>query len=75
MNPAKGKRVKVTRLGETRGMLIKQIHMSCRRVGVTGTMLDYAAGHGGDVWFVQHDGADEIGAYCYDELEEIKEKP
>lgn len=31
----------------------------------------YVAGHGGDVWFVKHDGTDEVGAYALSELDEI----
>jgi len=62
-------RVKTTKLNDTEGMLINQKHLAVRRESVTGTVKSYVPGHGGDVWFVQHDNSEEIGAYCYTELE------
>lgn len=62
-------RIRTVKLGDTKGMFIKPRHLDCRREGVIGTVLSYVPGHGGDVWFVQHDGSDEIGAYVFDEME------
>lgn len=62
-------RVRTTKLGKTTGMLIKEKHLEVRKAGVTGTVLSYVPGHGGDVWFVKHDGCEDVGAYCFDELE------
>jgi hypothetical protein len=64
-----GLRVKTIRLEGIEGMLINPRHLTVRREGVTGTVKEWAPGHGGDVWFVQHDNSEEIGAYCFTELE------
>lgn len=66
-----GMKVVTTKLGETTGMLIKPRHLDCRSSGITGTVQSYVPGHGGDVWFVQHDGSEDIGAYCYTEFEPL----
>lgn len=65
--PSQGERVIVRRLGSTEGFLIHPRPMSCRKLGAVGTATSYVPGHGGDVWFVQHDDG-TVGAYCYDEL-------
>lgn len=64
-----GLRVRITEIEDTNGMMIEQRHLECRDAGVTGTVLCYVPGHGGDVWFVHHDGNDEVGAYYFTELE------
>jgi len=64
-----GLRVKVAKLAGTRGMTIHEEHLKVRRKGVTGTVLQHVPGHGGDVWFVQHDDSDAVGAYTFTELE------
>jgi hypothetical protein len=75
-NPAAGMRVKVVELGSTIGMLINEKHLSVRKAGTTGTITRWVPGHGGDVWWVKHDGGwipPIIGAYCIDELEELND--
>ena len=62
-------RVKTTKLGDTKGMTISPKHLNVRREGVVGTVKSYVPGHGGDVWFVQHDSGDEVGAYVFNEME------
>lgn len=62
-------RVRVTELDSTNGMQIHERHLACRKAGVTGLVRGCVPGHGGDVWFVQHEGSDDIGAYCYNEFE------
>ena len=69
-----GLKVRITKLGETLGMMIKPRHLDCRKVGITGTISGYVPGHGGDVWWVKHDGSDEIGAYVFDEMEAVTEQ-
>ncbi len=64
-----GLKVKVAKLDTTDGMMIAPHHLSCRSQGVTGTVKGYVPGHGGDVWFVEHDDSDDVGAYCFNELE------
>ena len=69
--PEKGDRILVVHLGSTVGMTIVQRHLDVRRIGASGTVLDYVPGHGGDVWWVVHDESEEIGAYCVDEMAQI----
>ena len=64
-------RVRTTELGETKGMMVVQRHLQCRKEGVAGVVLNAIPGHGGDVWFVQHEGSEDVGAYVFDELEKI----
>lgn len=63
-----GLKVKITKLGDTKGMIIKPRHLDVRKVGVTGTIVGYVPGHGGDVWWVRHEDG-EIGAYVFNEFE------
>ncbi len=65
-------KVRTTKLEDTQGMLIAQRHLSVRKEGITGTVLSYVPGHGGDVWFVKHDGTGEVGAYTFTELERVQ---
>lgn len=67
-----GIRVRITKLDSVDGMFIHAKHLTCRRVGVTGTVGNYVGGHGGEVWFIDHDGSDECGAYVYDEFELVE---
>ena len=64
-----GLRVRTTELGDTKGFFIKPRHLDCRKAGITGTVSGYVPGHGGDVWWVKHDDSEDIGAYCFTELE------
>lgn len=63
-----GMRVKVGKLESTMGFIVREKHMKVRKTGVTGTVRCYVPGHGGDVWFIQHDDG-AIGAYGTDEFE------
>lgn len=52
----------------TTGMLISPKNLAARRCGAEGTVLGFVAGHGGDVWWVEHrDGS--VAAYCFTEIE------
>jgi hypothetical protein len=66
-----GMRVRIGDLGSTLGMLIADKHLNVRKSGTTGVITRYVPGHGGDVWFVKHDDSDEIGAYCFTEMESV----
>jgi hypothetical protein len=66
-----GLRVRTTKLGDTKGFLIKSRHLDCRKAGITGTVSGYVPGHGGDVWWVKHEDSEDIGAYCFTELEAV----
>lgn len=61
-------KVKITRLGSTTGMFISQEYLGNRKKGATGTIVNWVAGHGGDVWWVKHDSG-EVAAYCFDEFQ------
>ena len=65
----KGMKVKTTKLGKTIGLCIMEKHLSVREAGITGTVLNPVPGHGGDVWFVQHDNSEVVGAYIINEFE------
>lgn len=58
-----------SRLGSTRFMLIKNQHLTVRRTDAVGKVIGYVPGHGGDVWWVQHEGDAVPAAYCFDEFE------
>lgn len=63
--------VTVAKLGSTDGMTIAPKHLAVRRVGTVGTVSGYVPGHGGDVWWVKHSGSEDVGAYCFDEIEPV----
>lgn len=63
--------MKVVKLGDTRGMLIKPKHLDVRKVGITGVITGYVPGHGSDVWRIGHNGREDVGAYVFDEFEII----
>jgi hypothetical protein len=66
-----GLRVKtVMALGNTKGMFIKQEYLNARQPNKEGTVLGYVAGHGGDVWWVEHDDG-MVGAYVFNELNKL----
>ena len=65
-----GLMIKIVRDNGTRGMLIKSEILSRRGVSKQGIVRGYVPGHGGDVWFVEH--SEGIAAYCYDEIEIVK---
>lgn len=62
-------KVRTTELRSTDGLTIHARHLACRKAGVTGFVRGYVPGHGGDVWWVQHEGSEDIGAYCFNEFE------
>jgi len=54
-------------LGTTTGMMVASQHLTARKPDTLGTINGIAGGHGGEVYFVAHEGT--IGAYCWDEFE------
>lgn len=50
-----------------RGLLVTERHLFARR-DAPGVVKGYVPGHGGDVWWVEHDDG-AIGAYCFTEME------
>jgi len=73
LNP--GTQVKVHDvLGAPRGMLIKPEILDRRTPGVSGMICGYVPGHGGDVYWVRHDGEEDTGsAYGYWEFDLTEE--
>ncbi len=63
-------RVRITDLHSTIGMMIAPKYLEPRAVGAEGKVLSHVGGHGGDVWWVQHDAGD-VAAYCFNEFEPI----
>jgi len=59
----------------TRGMFIKDDHLSNRKNMANGIVLQWVPGHGGDVWFVAHamskDGKtyEDVAAYAFNEFD------
>ncbi len=64
-----GMKVKTTKLEDITGMTIGAQHLECRKAGRTGVLRGFVPGHGGDVWWVQHDDNQSVGAYCFTEFE------
>jgi hypothetical protein len=70
--------VKVGKLESTTGMMISPKYLKVRREGAVGTVKGYVPGHGGDVWWVEHDKPSaeepqepEVAAYVYTEFEPL----
>lgn len=73
MNKVKpGLYVKITKLNDTKGMMIAPKHLDARKKGARGIIREFVPGHGGDVWFIKHDDDGQIGAYSFDEFEKVK---
>ena len=66
-----GLRIKTIKLHSTKGMMIKSHHLEVRKAGVEGVVKGYVPGHGGDVWWVEHDDG-KVGAYCFNEFKPAK---
>jgi hypothetical protein len=69
--PEEGMLVKTkSKLGETTGFLIKEKNLKTRKPNTKGKYIGFVPGHGGDVWWIEHENGD-VAAYCFDELEDI----
>lgn len=66
-----GIRVCITTLHSTEGMILIEEALQSRQIGATGIVRSHVPGHGGDVWFVEHDIGDKIAAYCFNEMEQL----
>jgi hypothetical protein len=62
-----GVRIKTTTLGSTKGIFVRQHFLDARKAGVTGTVTGFVSGHGGDVWWVEHEDK-TVGVYSVSEL-------
>jgi len=71
-NFKQGLRVKTRpRLLATTGFIIHEKHINARKPNKFGSVRQWVPGHGGDVWFVQHDDR-SVGAYRIDELGKVE---
>ncbi len=61
-----GLKVRIVALNSTRGFAIRQEYINNRRLGALGIIKGFVGGHGGDVWWVEHDGT--VAPYCFDEF-------
>lgn len=66
-----GKRVRIVKLQETTGWFVNPEYLSVRKAGITGVVSDHVPGHGGDVWWIEHDNSTVVGAYGLEEFEVI----
>lgn len=57
------------KLDDTRGLTIKAKHLEVRKPHQKGVICGVVGGHGGDVYWVQHEGSEEVGAYGFKEFE------
>lgn len=56
-------------LDSTQGFIVKPRHLECRKGNQRGMIAGVVGGHGGDVYWVQHEGSEDVGAYCFTEFE------
>ena len=61
-------RVRVTAINTT-GLWVTERHLNAMKLA-EGTVIGWVPGHGGDVWWVQHDDG-SVGAYYYTDLEYV----
>ena len=66
---ADGTVVRTSQLDGTAGFLVKPKHLAARQPDTLGVIVGIVGGHGGDVYWVQHEGADLPGAYLFTEFE------
>lgn len=59
-------------LGPTAGMMVGPVNMSMRRPAAMGTVHGIVGGHGGDVYWIRHEGDAPAAPYCFDEFELVK---
>jgi hypothetical protein len=61
-------------LEPTTGMNVPQPNIGARRRSTTGKILAAVVGHGGDVYWIWHEGAELMAPYCFTEFE-LEEGP
>ena len=53
----------------TKGMIIGPGNLSARRADAKGTIRGTVPGHGGDVYWVEHEGSALLAPYCFTEFD------
>ena len=71
MNIQPGMKVKIVSDDGTEGMFVNPQYIQNRKIGMTGIVKGWVPGHGGDVWFVEHDD-NSVAVYCFTELKKIE---
>lgn len=56
-------------LEDSRGFLVVPKHLRARRPDAPGIIDEVVPGHGGDVYWVQHEGVADHAVYCFSEFE------
>jgi hypothetical protein len=62
-------------LEPTFGMSVPQLNLDSRRPSIAGKIHGYVPGHGGDVYWVRHEGIEAVAPYCFTEFELDQESP
>ena len=62
-----------SKLDPTTGFSISSKHIDLRKPKTSGEIYGVVAGHGGDVYWVRHEGDVYPAAYCYSEFELVAE--
>ena len=50
---------------------VAQKHIDCRKPNATGKFLGWIPGGGGDLWWIQHNETNDVGAYLYKEVTDV----
>lgn len=58
-------------LDSTQGMMVREGNLKCRKPNASGLIKGVVGGHGGDVYWVQHDPSEMLAPYCYTEFEVV----
>jgi hypothetical protein len=58
-------------LEPTTGMMIGPGNLSMRKPSADGVIRGVVGGHGGDVYWVHHEGSVLLAPYCYTEFEPV----
>jgi hypothetical protein len=75
-SPKEDLRIKTANVLEsTQGMIVPVTNLNNRKPGMLGRITGYVPGHGGDVWWVEHDEDHLIAPYSVMEMSELAEQP
>lgn len=75
-SPKEDLRVKTSSVLEsTKGMIVSAKAISNRKPDTLGRIIGYVPGHGGDVWWVEHDDDHMVAPYCVTEMTELADQP
>jgi hypothetical protein len=58
-------------LDATDGMLVNPLRLNARKPNAEGLVCGVVGGHGGDVYWIGHEGSDILAPYCWSEFEVV----